>query len=82
VGYRNIAENEEAVALTESFQCVQKDGAGAIIAKVREAAITTEGKKVKMPFRVVSLQVTRHGSIVYPCRLFVCEESRSCERRA
>ena len=62
--HKDVAEELELVALAESLERGEEGDAGVVVVEVGEPVITTEGEEVVMAFGLVTLQTTRHRSIV------------------
>jgi hypothetical protein len=52
--HEDVAEEVEVVFLAEPFELLFEDGAGGVVVKIRETAITTEGDEVEVVVSVES----------------------------
>jgi hypothetical protein len=51
----DITEEEELVTLSELFECLLEDDAGAVFVEVRKTVVTAEGDEVVVAFRLVNV---------------------------
>jgi hypothetical protein len=59
-GHEDVAEEEEPVSPSESFESLFKTGAGAVVVEIWEAVVTAKGDEVVVAFGLMALQTARH----------------------
>jgi len=64
LGHEDVAEEVEAVPLSQLFECFEEDASGEIVGEIRETPGTTEGEEVVVALGVISLETARHEEVV------------------
>jgi len=60
LGHEDVAEEVEAVPLSQPFECFEEDASGEIVGEIRETPGATEGEEVVIALGVISLETARH----------------------
>lgn len=60
LGHEDVAEDVEAVASPELFECGFEGGAGVVVAEKRETLVTAEGDEVVVAFGLVAPEIFGH----------------------